>query len=545
MTTLTFISPATKLSRQFTGLFTLLITQLCFTAHAYADSNSSSLEAKQVSLLQSNVEASPADSDQISSHHNNAQLNSSEDYEPIDQRPIVALQRLNSLKNLGHHSSFHAPFVQDLPNQYAVRTLFVSAPALPIVDIQLTFNAGSARDPEIGQGLYGLSNMTARLMMEGTTQLSAQDIAKRLEQLGAKLSVQAYRDMFIVKLRVMSAPEKRQAAIDLMLELIQNATFKQSYIQSTQQQSRIGQRQAIENPSQRMNVQLYRALYGSHPYAEPMLGTQGGIRKITTADLNQFRQHFLVAQNMNIAMTGDLETAEAAGIAKHIIQQLPQGKKAEKLPLATVQQQLEIHFQPFQAQQAHVLMGQLSVPREHPDRIALELANQVFGGRGLNAILMQEMRVKRGLSYAAYSHLSTMQSQGVFSLSFATSQDQLFSSILLSYQLLQDFIQAPLSRRAIEETKEGMLRAFPMSFSSNANINAQLASIGFYGLDANYLSEYQKQLNQLTPQQVQAAVRRHFNPEHISLVVFAEDLDIEQLKAQLYTINAMNAKEKN
>ena len=542
MTTLTFISPATKLSRQFTGLFTLLITQLCFTAHAYADSNSSSLEAKQVSLLQSNVEASTADSDQISSHHNNAQLNSSEDYETIDQRPIVALQRLNSLKNLRHHSSFHAPFVQDLPNQYAVRTLFVSAPALPIVDIQLTFNAGSARDPEIGQGLYGLSNMTARLMMEGTTQLSAQDIAKRLEQLGAKLSVQAYRDMFIVKLRVMSAPEKRQAAIDLMLELIQNATFKQSYIQSTQQQSRIGQRQAIENPSQRMNVQLHRALYGSHPYAEPMLGTQGGIRKITTADLNQFRQRFLVAQNMNIAMTGDLETAEAAGIAKHIIQQLPQGKKAEKLPLATAQQQLEIHFQPFQAQQAHVLMGQLSVPREHPDRIALELANQVFGGRGLNAILMQEMRVKRGLSYAAYSHLSTMQSQGVFSLSFATSQDQLFSSILLSYQLLQDFIQAPLSRRAIEETKEGMLRAFPMSFSSNANINAQLASIGFYGLDANYLSEYQKQLHQLTPKQVQAAVRRHFNPEHISLVVFAEDLDIEQLKAQL---NAINAKEKN
>lgn len=569
MTSLTLLTSTTITTRQITCICALLLTQLCFTAQAYADYTSASLGQYQAAILQNHTQnataatqkpsnevipsitfpdnktpsntfpdnSTPNDPPQSNSHHDNAALNSDADFEELDQRPILALQRLDSLKNLGHNTSFHAPFVQDLPNPYGVRSLFVSAPALPILDIQLTFNAGSARDPEIGEGLYGLANMTARLMMEGTSKHSAQEIAKQLEKLGAKLSVQAYRDMFIVKLRVMSAPAQRQAAIDLMLELIQDATFKQSYILNSQQRSQVGQRQAIESPSQTMSVQFYRALYGTHPYAEPTLGTQAAIRKMTTADLNQFRQRFLVAQNMNIAMTGDLEPAEASQITKYIIQQLPQGVKAQKLPLAHAQQQLNIHFIPFQAQQAHVLMGQLSVPRNHPDRIALELANQVFGGRGLNAILMQELRVKRGLSYAAYSHLTTMQSQGVFSLSFATSQDQLYPSILLSYQLLQDFIQAPISKPAIEETKEGMLRAFPMSFSSNANINAQLASIGFYGLDANYLSLYQKQLHQLTTQQVQAAVRRHLNLDQLSLVVYAENLDIEQLKAELNIIH--------
>src|SRR5690606_18039752 len=99
--------------------------------------------------------------------------------EPIEQiieedpSGLSSIKNLLSLKEITKSSqNYKAPFVQELKNSLNVRTLFVETNDLPMVDIQITFNAGSARDEVIGKGLYGISNMAARLMLEGTDQLS-------------------------------------------------------------------------------------------------------------------------------------------------------------------------------------------------------------------------------------------------------------------------------------------------------------------------------------------------------------------------------------
>ncbi len=447
--------------------------------------------------------------------------------------PLHALNQLQSLKNLKPQQHYQAPFVQELPTTHQVRTLFVASQSLPIVDIQLTFNAGSAQDQRIEAGLYGLSNMAARLMTEGTDQYSAKQIADMFEKLGARFSVNAYRDMFVVRLRVLSNPEKLQPAIDLMLHLINHATFHHSGLNLILNNTNVGQKQVRENPNRLMNIQFYRTVYGQHPYAEPIVGTNGSIKKITPAHLIQFRNTFLVAQNMNIAMTGDLKSEQANKIANHISQSINQGHAAPALTPALEQKDLNIHFIPFNSSQAHVMLGHLAIARNDPDRIALEVANQLFGGSGFNSILMKELRVKRGYTYGAYSALTSTQARGLFSFSYSTQQDQLMDSIQVAHQAMIDFVKQPIRSKDLEETKEGMLRSFPMSFSSNDSINAQIAAIGFYQLPSDYLSDYQKQLSQITPKQVQAAIKKHLHPDRLSMVIVAKQLDETALRAML------------
>ena len=90
-------------------------------------------------------------------------LNNLVDDHPTDLKSIPLLQ---SLKNDNKQLQFRAPYVHELKNRYKVRTLFVESQNLPIIDIQLTFNAGSARDEEIAAGLYGVANMAAQLLDE-------------------------------------------------------------------------------------------------------------------------------------------------------------------------------------------------------------------------------------------------------------------------------------------------------------------------------------------------------------------------------------------
>ncbi len=486
------------------------------------------------SLLLSSLVCTSVYADVENEQHEERNNNQEQIDQVNDPNQISAIAKLQSLKNLSHKSNFQAPFVQELDNQYKVRSLFVENQDIPMVDIQLTFNAGSARDHSISKDLSGLANMTARLLPEGTQQYSANQIAATFQRLGAKFSVNAYRDMFVVKLRVLSDPDKLEPALALMLDIVKNSTFNNAGLNMVWSNTKVGQKQVQENPNSLMNFQFYRTLYGDHPYAEPISGTQASIRKITVEDLKHFKDQFLVAQNMNIAITGKLTAKQALDISNRISGNLPQGSKALPIHYPIAKTDFDLNFIPYDSTQAYVMIGQLSVGKNDPDVAALDVANRIFGGANFNSALMQELRVKRGLTYGAYSNLTTLQVPGVFNFSYSTEQKQLFESIQVAYQTLLDFLNKPIDKKQLEETKEGMLRAFPMNYSSNANTNAQIASIGFYGLPSDYLLQYQKQLSALSPQQVQDAIHRHISPNQLTMIIVSKELDEATLKQYLY-----------
>jgi zinc protease len=146
---------------------------------------------------------------------------------------------------------------------------------------------------------------------------------------------------------------------------------------------------------------------------------------------------------------------------------------------------------------------------------------------------MKELRVKRGYTYGAYSSFSFSQVPGTFSFSYSTRQDQLLDSIQVAHQALVSFVQQPIDQKQLEETKAGMLRAFPNNYSSNANINAQLGSMGFYNQAADYLNQYPQLLEKMTAQDVQNAIRKHLHPERLTLIVVNDKLDKQALQATL------------
>lgn len=451
------------------------------------------------------------------------------DFTDLSQ-PLTSLAKLTSLKQINEAASYQIPNVEALPNKQSVRALFAPTTGLPIVDIQLTFNAGSARDHTIRGNLHGLSSLTAQLLDEGTSQYSATEIASLFERLGAQFSAQAHRDMFIIKLRVMSEPQRLDAALNLLLHILQDAQFSQSSIDLILNNAKVGQQQTQENPSRLLNIRFYRSVYGAHPYAAPITGTQRSLSLIQPDDIKAFKAKYLVNNNMNIAITGQLNTAQATRIANSITQVLPMGQVAPALTAPKSITGHHIFHMPYDSTQSHVMMGHLGVTRNHPDRLALEVANTMLGGSGFNSLLMQELRVKRGYTYGAYSNFNFTQATGLFSLSYSTRNDYLVNSLSVTHQTLKNFVQQPLELKALEETKKGMLRAFPSKLSSNAAINAQLGMMGFYGLATDYLANYPKQLQQLSAIDIQRAIQRHIQPERMVTVILSPSLDTTQVK---------------
>ena len=247
--------------------------------------------------------------------------------EPSDA-PITSLSSLSSLRSVVNSTTLKTPHIQSFTTKTGTPTLFVAAPELPIIDIRLTFDAGSARDGELRPGLYGLASLTSQLLDEGTSTQNTSDIAKSFEQIGAAFSAASYRDMFTVNLRVLSDPAYFNPAVDQLLAILKDAQFPQDSINRVLNNAAIGQQQRKESPAAVVGIRFYRELYGKHPYAEPVTGTENSLKKITPADIRHFKDTYLVANNLNIAITGQLTEQQATQLANRISQSLPAGKKA-------------------------------------------------------------------------------------------------------------------------------------------------------------------------------------------------------------------------
>ena len=95
------------------------------------------------------------------------------------------------LLSAGFKTAFSAPTIQQWQTKNGVNVLYVPVTQLPMVDIRIVFDAGSARD----EGKAGLARLTSNLLMTGAGQWDAGQIANRLESVGARLSTGARTDM--------------------------------------------------------------------------------------------------------------------------------------------------------------------------------------------------------------------------------------------------------------------------------------------------------------------------------------------------------------
>lgn len=449
-----------------------------------------------------------------------AESHSNTDVDP--NAPIVALDKLDSLKT-DKQLNVTLPTIQHFVTKSGTPVALVQTHNLPMVDISVYFNAGSARDEAIRTGGFGIAGLTASMLGQGTTQHSQDELAEAIEQLGVSIEQTAYKDMFIVSLRSLSDPDYLNPALALMVETMAHPTFPKDNLARTKAQYLVGLQRQQEDPDTIASETFAKALYGNHPYAHPTAGTLESIPSITQADLKAFSQRFLVAKNANIAITGDVTLAQAKRIAEQLTVQLPKGSPAPALPdVKPLTQARTIHV-PFDSTQTSVIIGQVGEKRA-TDLATLQrhtnfaIADDVVGGSNFQARLMADIRKKRGLTYGIYSGMTPMQSNGAYTISFSTRNDKANEAINATLDVIKETVKNGITQRELDLTKDSQINSFPLSFASNAAINSTIGMMGFYHLPDSFLQNTVKRIEQANLASVNQSYRTLIQPDRFLTV---------------------------
>jgi len=409
--------------------------------------------------------------------------------------------------------------IQHWTTDNGARVYFVAAPELPMVDLQIIFDAGAARD----KGKAGTAVLTNGLLAEGAGDLNANQISERFDELGARFSNDAQRDMANLTLRSLSEEKVLTPALETLALILSQPTFPKDAFEREQKRMLIGLERRKQSPDALADEAFYKGVFKSHPYSVMPSGYENTVPSLTIDELKAFYKRYYVASNAVIAIVGDLDRAKAEQVANTLVAHLPKGAPAEKLPkVANLNEQETIKLA-HPSTQTHILLGQPGMKRGDPDYFALYVGNHILGGNGLVSRLSNEIREKRGLAYSTYSYFLPMRKDGPFQIGLQTRNDQAEEALKVVRETLNNFIENGPTDEELNASKKNITGGFPLRISSNQKILGYIGMIGFYDLPLDYLDTFNEKIQAVSAADIKDAFKRRVHPDTMVTVLVGQE----------------------
>lgn len=410
------------------------------------------------------------------------------------------------------------PTIQHWETAQGSQVYFVPTSEVPMVDVEIFFDAGGARDGDTP----GIAMLTNDLLEEGAAGLSADQLSEQVDNLGAKLGNFVGRDSASLWLRSLSKAEVLFPAVELLAKVIAHPDFPEKPFDRVRQQMLMTLKYRQQSPDSIAEDAFNQAVFASHPYAILAYGTPKSVTAIQREQVKAFHARYYVAKNVILSIVGDLDRNTAEKIVNQVIGQLPVGEVAPPLPKVTeTKESKTIHIN-HPSTQTHLLIGQSGIEQGDPDYFALYVGNYIFGDNELVSRLGNEIREKRGLAYSVSSSFTPMKVGGAFSINLQTRNDQASEALQLVQEALRKFVEQGPTEKELKEAKQGITGMFPLSIKSNMNILSQLSTIGFYHLPLDYLQTFNKNIEAVTIEKIKEVFKRRIHLDQLIIVTVGD-----------------------
>ncbi|RZL89466.1 MAG: insulinase family protein [Variovorax sp.] len=405
------------------------------------------------------------------------------------------------------------------------RIYLVSTNALPIVDVQIEFDAGSRRDPPAQSGLAGVTagmvekGIRAR---DGEPAMDENALGEAWADLGASFDAGAGSDRMSFSLRSLSDPALLGKAVRLAAHEIGEPAFPEDVWKREREQLNAAIKEANTKPATIAGRAFSQAVYGSHPYG--LDTTEATLAQIDVTAMRRRYEQLIVPCRAKLSMVGAVTRPEAEAIATTLLSRLPAPGPGGCAALPAVPEVAALSAPkqeqvPFDSAQAHVFIGQPGYRRNDPDHFALTLGNYILGGGGFVSRLTEEVREKRGLAYSVYSGFSPGLHAGAFRIGFQTRPDQAAEAVKVSREVLAKFVADGPTAAELKAAKDNLIGGFPLLLDSNRKLLGNVSNIAWNDLPLDYLDTWTARMNAVTAADIKVAFARKLQPDRMVTVV--------------------------
>jgi len=405
-------------------------------------------------------------------------------------------------------------------------TLAATKRVFPLVTLRLVFRGGALLDPP---GKEGLSSLTARMLERGTKSRGHAAIIDAIETVGGTLTAQAGYEGLRLDGTVLGRSLDRWFAV--IAETLLEPAFTDEEIALCKDEM-LSELALMREEDRDLGETFFRrALWGDSPYGRPAEGTAISLPALTRADVVARWREGMTASRLLAGAAGDLDLEQLSRLLEKHLGKLPEGTPAAKVestprPLRGVEVLLVDKPERTQTQ---ILLGRTAGGPRDADYLPFMIANHAFGGM-FTSRFMQEVRVKRGWSYGAYTRLETMPSASTIAAWTFPSNDDTLPAIRLLMDLMASFAKDGISETELLAGKSHLVNAMAFDLETPEAQLARRMHEMLLGLPDDWTPRYLEAVGAATVDRANAAARSVLADKPLNLtLVCTADRFIEEL----------------
>jgi zinc protease len=389
--------------------------------------------------------------------------------------------------------------------------------ALPIVTITVLIQAGASLDPP---DKPGVANLTAELLMQGTPDRTASQISEAIEFVGGSLDVEAGRGVTTLSLHVLS--KDLPLGLDLLSDVLLHPIFAPAEVQRKAHEVVAEIQHKHEGPGKVAAETFDALLFGSHPYARPVEGTEASVPTITRDDLVRFHAAFYRPNRAILAAVGDVSAPELKQLlAARLGGWHPGGPPIQPVPAPTPPAQPVVRTIQREVTQANIMLGHLGVRRDNPDYYAILVMNQILGG-GFNSRLTGTIREAKGWAYDVRSVFDSERYAGTFRVRLQTKNETAQAAIEAVLAEIRRIRDHGVSATELADARAYLTGSFPLRLDTSSKVARLLANVEYYGLGMDYADRFSDLINRVSAADVQRVAQQYLHPDRYVLAVVAD-----------------------
>lgn len=342
-------------------------------------------------------------------------------------------------------------------------------PVAPVVAVSLMVRMGTRWETAENAGI---SNFLHAVMVKGTERRSGAELAQAIAGIGGKIS--AAGDIDYAGIHGEALARFWRELIGLTAELALEPKLAPGEVERERDLllSRVQKRE--DDPRAHAFDEFFARLYGSHPYANSVLGTRASLRRIDHGAVVAHYRAFYRPERMILAVSGQVSASRIIAEARRLFGQAPRGDPTADaaIPAPAPSPQRVVIEQA--AQQAQILVGGLAPAIDHPDHAAVKVLATVLGG-GMAGRLFAELRDKRGLAYTATAFYDPMREPAPLMLYLGTAPEnaaQAEQGLLAEVARIRT---APIGVDELRRAKGYLLGKYAMDRRTNERLGWYLA----------------------------------------------------------------------
>ncbi|MEX1055377.1 MAG: pitrilysin family protein [Rhodothermales bacterium] len=393
-----------------------------------------------------------------------------------------------------------------------VRVVTETIPSVRSISVGVWIFAGS-RDETREES--GISHFIEHMVFKGTQKRRMHHIAQRMESVGGYLNAFTAKEYTCYYARALD--EHLARAVDTVSDLVLSPNLPTKELEKEKDVVLEEMKMYEDNPEDLIFDKFEAAVYADHELGRPIIGYPDTVSAFTREQLVDYMERRYTPNRIVLAVAGNARHEHVVRLARSAFAATRRtSPDVARIPVEGYESVQIVDYRPIQ--QAHLVIGARGMDVHNPDRAGLSVLNTILGG-GMSSRLNQNIRERYGFCYNIYSFTNLHSDSGDLGVYMGTDANKIDRARKLIVRELEKLVEKPVSGRTLSQAKNQVRGSIMLGLESMSNRMMRLGRQELYFERFMSLDEINRDIEKVSPEDVQRIARDMFDKETFSSVV--------------------------